>query len=355
VLARAFPGPSLALGGFAGAGGLILLAASGHAAAYREPAPLVAMIVHLLAVSLWLAGLLTLAWAATLGRRSLRQMVPRFSALALVAVGLLAVTGLYSDWLQTRDLLAFDSPYGLTLGVKIALATAAFALGAVNLRSAGADRGFSRRVVVEAALAAGVLIATGVLASGSPPAQERPIAIAAAPSSAVSAGVPPRLELAPGRPGPTRFSVVVPEAVGHVLVELQLHRLDEAGETRLELTPVPDRVDTYAAGGGLLPADSSWDASVVVRAHDGAELSRTRFSFALDSEGVSSGRSVPPLDPVVLLAALLLLGGLAAGAFVLAGGAVPGVDRAVGRVASLAGSAISVALGLVLVLGGPRL
>ena len=35
---------------------------------------------------------------------ALQQVIPRFSALALVSVTLIALTGIYADWVQTRDL-----------------------------------------------------------------------------------------------------------------------------------------------------------------------------------------------------------------------------------------------------------
>ncbi len=50
---------------------------------------------------------------------ALRAVIPRFSALALVSVALIALTGIYADWVQTRDLLGFDTPYEINLLVKI--------------------------------------------------------------------------------------------------------------------------------------------------------------------------------------------------------------------------------------------
>ena len=112
----------------------MLLAISGHAAAYDSPAPAAAIVVHLVAASIWLAGILVLAWRAIAGGdgEPLSALVPRFSALALVSVGLIALTGIYSDWIQTRSLVSLDTPYSATLLVKIVLAVAAFSLGAFN-------------------------------------------------------------------------------------------------------------------------------------------------------------------------------------------------------------------------------
>ncbi len=342
-------GAAVALAGF------VLLAISGHAAAYDSPAPAAAIVAHLVAASIWLSGILVLAWKAIAGDgEPLSALVPRFSALALVSVGLVALTGVYSDWVQTRTLLSLDTPYSATLLVKVALGTAAFTLGAFNYVSGGraSDRRFRPRVVVESGLALAVVLATGVLASGSPPAQEKPVAIAVVPSSVVAGVTPPTLELAPGRPGPTRFVVTMAPAVS--TVELVLQRLDSNGSSRLELR-AGSTPGTFEAGGGLLPAGSRWDASVVVHAQDGTEVSRTRYAFALDAESVSEGRATPAIDPAIIVAVILLVGAALGFAFTLGGGSLPRVDPATSRIAVLGGSAASVGLGALILFGGPKL
>lgn len=359
VLARDRAPLAFLVGAVGGVAGLVLVAIGGHAAAYDSPAPAAAVVVHLIAASVWLAGILTLAWLAIAGTtldRPLSILVPRFSAVALVSAGLIALTGVYSDWVQTRTLVSLDTPYSATLAVKIALAMAAFSLGAFNYMSGGrdGDRRFRPRVVVESGLVLAVLVATGILASGSPPAQEKPIAIAAVPSSVVAGVAPPVLELAPGRPGPTRFVVTISSTRDHDAVELLLQRLDANGQSRVELrssaTP-----GTYEAGGGLLPAGSRWDVSVVVRGHDGGELSRTRYAFALDADGISEGRATPALDPAIIVAVILLIGAALGTAFTLGGGSLPRVDPATSRIAVLGGSAAGAVLGALVLLGGPRL
>jgi len=347
------------VGALAGYAGLVLVAIGGHAAAYDSPAPSAAMIVHLVAVSVWLAGILVLAWFAITGTargRSFSLLVPRFSALALVSVGLLALTGVYSDWIQTRALVSLDTQYGTTLAVKVALAIGAFSLGAFNYVSGGreGDRLFRPRVVVESGLAIAVLIVTGVLASGSPPAQEKPVAIAAVPTSVAAGAVPPSLELAPGRPGPTRFVVAMRGVPQHATVELQLQRLDSNGESRVDLS-AHSTAGMYEASGGLLPADSRWDASIVLRTDQGAELSRTRYSFALDATGVSEGRATPALDPTTVAGVVLLVAAVLGLAFTLGGGTLPRVEPAASWIAVLVGSAAGAVLGVLVLFEGPRL
>ena len=359
AMIRRRPSFALVIGGLAGLGGIALVAIGGHAAAYAAPAPTVAIIIHVAAAGIWVAGVGSLAWLAIVGapdERPIEVLVPRFSALALVAVGLIALSGIYSDWIQTRELVSWSTPYGGTLVVKMVLALAAFALGAVNLFSGGRDhdRRFRLRVAVEAGLALAVLIATGVLASGSPTGQVKPIGLAPVVSNVDSTVVASTLELAPGRPGPTRFiATVAPQAV-HVEVELQLQRLDAGGSSRIELRSgaVPW---TYEASGGLLPAGSRWDASIIVRSDDGRELARTRFAFAMDATGVSEGRASPAVD-VGIAVSLGLLAAAALGlAFGVGGGRLPRADRDASRVAVVAGSLVAGTLGATILLLGPRL
>jgi putative copper export protein len=354
------PRLALVVGAVAGLAGLVLLAVGGHAAGYGSPAPAAAIVVHLGAVATWLSGLLVVAWLAIAGgspERSLSTIVPRFSALALVAVGLIGLTGIYADWVHTRTLVSLDTPYSTTLLVKVGLALGAFAIGGLNYLSGGRDNDsrFRPRVAFEAGLALSVLVATGVLASGSPPSGELPVAIAQAPSSAASTGPAPTLALAPGRPGPTRFLVTVDPTQAHDTVELQLQRLDEAGESRLSLMPVAGRHGEFAAAGGLLPSGSRWDASVVLRDDEGTEQSRTRFSFALDATGVSQGRAGPAIDPAIVVAVILLVAAALGLAFALGGGILPRVEARASRLSVGAGSFVAAALGATILIGGLRL
>jgi copper transport protein len=99
--------------------------------------------VHLLGAVLWIGGLLTLA--VTLGptvrdltaegrRVVLGRAIPRFSALALISWGVLAVTGFYSGLLQVGNLTALTTtPYGQTLLLKLILIVPLLLLGTFNL------------------------------------------------------------------------------------------------------------------------------------------------------------------------------------------------------------------------------
>jgi copper transport protein len=127
-----------------GAGLALSAAGMGHARTESHPGlgvPSVA--VHLLAVSTWVGGLAALvvlgasAWSAVPreDRNGLvRQVVPRFSRLAVAAVAVLVATGILNavlDLAAVSDL--WRTPYGKVLSAKIALLAVALAFGAWHL------------------------------------------------------------------------------------------------------------------------------------------------------------------------------------------------------------------------------
>ncbi len=359
------PAVALAIGGGAGAMLIVLTAASGHASAFTSPVPAILDVVHVGSGSIWLAGLVTLAALTDFGGSGrlehgrLRAIVPRFSGLALVSVALIALTGTYADWVQTRDLLAFGTPYELNLLVKVLLFALAIAIGVLNYVDGGRDRrwlgGFSRRVLMELVLGVAVVVATANLTSGSPTALDRPVAISPAVSTAVSAE-PVGLGLLPGRPGPQRFVATLPTPpVEGTTVALTLLRLDASqGGSRIVMRPdFQAAVPTFVAD-GVLPAGSGWNATVVATEPSGVELARQRFAFTLDSDGVAEGRATPPLDPGLVVAVLLLVLGLVGFGYALMGGTLPRTTADAGRPALTVASLVGVGLGVaILVIGGP--
>ena len=179
---------------FLGLGAAILLgllatpSLSGHAGVTRPvPVNLVADVVHLMAVSTWIGGLvclLGLAFPATrlLGEservRAMAPVVARFSRVAFFAVAVLVASGIVRSYLEVRALRALiGSTYGLVLLSKLAAFLPILALGAVNrywttprLERAAAAGGspfplrmLRRLVTAEVLLAAVVLAITAFL------------------------------------------------------------------------------------------------------------------------------------------------------------------------------------------------
>ena len=208
------PRLALVVGGIAGSIGIALIVLAGHAAGLPTMAPLLAAFVHVAAGGIWLGGLAVVAWLALspAPERPLTEVVPRFSALALVAIALVAATGLYADWLLTGTVVDLGTPYGIALLAKVLIVATALAIGGLNYLDGGRDPGrfgrFDRRVAIEAILAIAILVATGNLASGTPPSTTAGVPIAPAFSSATAADA--SLALEPGRPGPTRFRALRP-------------------------------------------------------------------------------------------------------------------------------------------------
>lgn len=170
-------------------------AATGHAAlGPHRVASVVAVTLHLLALSLWGGGLLVLAsllmsrrWRALPGFQRtalLNQFFRRFGRLALVSVGVLLATGGVMAWIQLGGIDALtSSDYGTILRVKLVIIAVALPLGAWH-RLAGVRRSMPRTVPVEVALVVAVVVAGSVLAT------ETPGRLASA-STALTAAAPP--------------------------------------------------------------------------------------------------------------------------------------------------------------------
>jgi hypothetical protein len=320
-------------------------------------------VVHVASGATWLSGLVSLAILSDFGGRfdppSIRAILPRFSALAIVSIGLVSATGIYADWTQTREIVSTATPYSFNLDIKVLLVLAALGIGALNYLDAGADRrwlgGLSKRVLLEVGLAVGVVVVTANLTSGSPSWENRPIAIASAPSTTVEAAID--FAVQPGRPGPNRFIATAggkPAPTG-TTVTLLLQRLDSGNPpARIALRPATDASGgvIYAADGGLLVADSRWDATVTVTDASGTEVGRRHFTFSVDAAGVSAGRALPPIDPLLAIGLLLAVGGLFGLAFGIAGGSIPRTPPVWGRQVLVAGSGLGTALGAIIIAGG---
>lgn len=170
--------------------GFVLLATttfSGHAST-ASPRVLATVndLVHLVAGSIWFAGVIVLAVIlpdAWLGKpsaeraRLLGPAVLRFSRVALIAISIVAITGTVNSLLEVAhpgDLL--HAVYGRTLLIKIGLFLVILLMGGVNhfylrgrLRSsaegepARAQRLFRRTIAIELIVALAIMVASGVL------------------------------------------------------------------------------------------------------------------------------------------------------------------------------------------------
>jgi copper transport protein len=177
-------------------------ALSGHASTQHPTWALFPLdVVHVLAMSAWLGGLVALLVCVPAATRALEApdrtrllagVLTRFSAVALIAVGALAATGVTQAILEVRHLDALTSTgYGRAVLAKVALLLALIGLGAVNRRrivpalqrlaaAAAAPGGPGRALRMtlrwEVVLVLAVLGVTGALTGYAPPtsAEEGP-------------------------------------------------------------------------------------------------------------------------------------------------------------------------------------
>ncbi|HEY0154142.1 MAG TPA: CopD family protein [Longimicrobium sp.] len=173
-------------------GGLALAVApalSGHASAVPRLSGLaiVADAVHVLGAGGWVGGLFLLVAAGVPAAMRLPKeergpavaaLVNAFSPVALVCAAALTVTGLFATWLHVGAPSAlWQTDYGRTLLIKLALLATVFGTGAYNWRrlrpalgdEAGAVR-LRRSATVEIAAGVLVLLATAVLVATAAPA-----------------------------------------------------------------------------------------------------------------------------------------------------------------------------------------
>jgi copper transport protein len=195
---------------------LALLAAptlAGHALDPGRPRVLSvpADVGHVAAAAIWIGGLLSVVAVlpGSVGAKIERErVVRRFSESALVAVCVLAVSGVARALTELRSVSqVWSTSYGQMLIVKSTLLLPLLALGWLNrTRLAGAFDRLRRSATLELVLLAGVVAAVGILVQLRPgKAQARPAAAGAAPA-------------APALPG--RAAVVDAHGLGGIVVAL---------------------------------------------------------------------------------------------------------------------------------------
>lgn len=360
--------------------GVVLLIAAGHASAIPGFVPILAGVVHVTAVGIWLggvAGLLLLlvrpAWISGAPPPPMRTAVPRFSALALASIGLVAATGAYSAWVETGSILPVGTEYGRTLIMKSALVLGALTLGGLNYIDGGRMRrwldGFPTRLKVEVTLGAAVLVMSAALATTPPVDEAAGVPIEPLPDAFGEIAPGMGMQIIAGRPGVNLVVVTTTEAMIAVdRMELALERLDDGSSTSVPLvldgmqgledmpgmehaahvTPNPDGTVDWIADAIVLPADSQWDASVRILTDDGTELQRQRFAFALDETGISEGQVESLITWGGLIALGLAVGGAVGLGLGIGGWTMPRTERLASRVALTGGGAVGVALGLLI-------
>ena len=291
---------------------LLTISLGSHAASEPQPTlPVIGDWLHLLAASIWIGGLLYFVggvWATRQLARSFRtrltaQLIPRFSALALISVAALVFTGLYSAVLRigTFDALV-TTTYGRALIIKLLIAAPMIALGAVNLlivtprmKQAAASNGnpaltdrFRRIVTSEITIGAALVLSVGVFTS-LPPARiesTSPVLDASAQADDLTLAI----NITPGRIGINTFTLKVTS---------NGQPIDNAKTVELRFTPAnaslaPSKVQlighgagNYATKGSFLSLPDTWQVQAVVR-RDNQFDAYTDFNFAVGAAAANA-------------------------------------------------------------------
>ena len=149
---------------------LVPIALTGHAAGTANHGMAVnALGLHLLAITLWVGGLVALALVRSRGEVD-QIAFSRYSSLALVAFVLLGISGLISAVLRIGDFANWFTAYGLLVVLKTAIFVALGVFGAIyrkRLLYKGAT--FSRLVSLELVMMAAAMGLATALSRTAPP------------------------------------------------------------------------------------------------------------------------------------------------------------------------------------------
>ncbi|TYB98805.1 hypothetical protein FXF53_16990 [Micromonospora sp. WP24] len=270
--------------------------------------------LHLLAMSLWLGGLITLAACVLIpaGRRETRQAItlapalPRFSGLAQVCFAVIAVTGVYLSWRQVGSWAALGATdFGRLLLGKLAVVLAVVTLAAgarrfvrrrgreplgLDAAPAAAVRRLRRSVVGEILLGVTVVSITAVLVntvpartSYAPPVHTTvPVPAAAAESAAGLRDASVEVNIEPARSGnnvadiyltgPDGSLVAVPEISGRL-------ESPDRDVPALPVTVTAAEPGHYVANSMSIPFPGEWVLRLDIRVSDFDETSvRVQFT-----------------------------------------------------------------------------
>ena len=300
--------------------------------------------IHLVASAFWVGALFHMAMGIPLALRNLAPgqrraclsaIVPRFSVVAGLSVVVLIATGMFSAWAQVTVLPAVETPYGVTLLVKLAIVLPILALAGLNLlwvrprlaRSHGMGRWLRRLVLGEAALAVLVLGAVGVLTSLEPARQvagrEGKGIVDSQLFRDTVEGTRIAMEIEPGRVGSNRVTVSVEDRLGTPItnasdVSVLLTYLGaDLGEP--EVSAIPMGHGTYVLEESQISIAGVWQAELTVLRPDAFDA-RTAFRFEASSTAAGGSALIAPSPDT----ARSLLGvGLAGLGFVFAMVALP--------------------------------
>ncbi|MCV7014974.1 copper resistance protein CopC/CopD [Mycolicibacterium madagascariense] len=245
------------------AGTALTVALDGHASVGAQPWLAVAVTtVHVLAMTVWLGGLVALCVAVlpTRGADDLR----RWSLIAVGCVSVLILSGTYQAWRQVRPVAAlWSTSYGITLSVKVAIVATMVALAYLARRRSGPNT-LRRTVIAELVLGMAVVAVTTALVT-LPPARATygpPVSLSAPLDDRTAA-----VHLDTTRRGPTTISVTALDAHGHPIRVVSVSGTlssQDAGIASLAVRFEPSVADQWSSSHAVVPLPGSWTLHLVV-------------------------------------------------------------------------------------------
>jgi copper transport protein len=267
-----------------------------------------AELLHLLGVTLWVGGLgyfATLFWWGTLRESSaaneLAWAIPAFSLLAVVAVGLLTVSGLYLTQLHLGSLNPlFSTSYGRILLAKLSVVALMMALGGyhqfivhprilASLEQSGHSaiphsQKFRQTLRIEALLGLLALLLASFLGTTAPPSTPPPDGNATFRQARAVGEAQLVIEVWPLRPGPNEIRLTVTDPDGLPLIDATaaLLQLQVAGT---ETAPIGVTLEREAPGvfvkrDAVLGIEGKWRGRVTIQRQGAYDLN-DRFELLL--------------------------------------------------------------------------
>jgi putative copper export protein/methionine-rich copper-binding protein CopC len=291
---------------------------------------------HLVGAAVWVGGLIGLAVTASLMRPAsgspsgaARQVIRRFSNLALICVGALTVSGIWSAWLHVGSPDQFVTTlYGRTLLLKLGVVMVLLVLGALNLlyvlprleraRQLDPDRPslvvaalrhFRRLVILEAVLGI-VVLAIVPFMSGSARTQDAQLRSADLSQVATIASTPVVFRPSALQPGLVDYDVVLPDAARD-RVQLTFESA-ELGVPPTTVLAAARGDGVYRATGIYTPIVGAWQVQVRLGS---LEAQSATFPLAIRNEPVAPPPNRAPAVEsstlaIGMLEALLVVAGL---------------------------------------------
>ncbi len=312
---------------------LFTITLTSHAATEVRPSlPILADWLHLIGMTFWFGGLVYFFTAMRHIHSLDSQVRARFSSIltsqfslhALIFVGLIGLTGLYSAYLRVGTISALiDTLYGHVLLVKQAFVAGLLVIAATNLlvvsprlkrdrlqgvATAGLVERFGKLLVIELTFA-GLLLASVSFLTYLPPAK------VAAPASTFTRterldDLEVEINISPARVGENTFMLMLMSTDGQPIQNARKVLLrftpSQANIPASELQMIGDGTGMYMAKGTYLSLPGKWQVQAVIRREDKFDAF-ANFDLKLQTPGAGNKNNASAKTSGMLLVSLGLL------------------------------------------------